>query len=184
MSTEERKVVVARFVDAFLSRDAAAIKEVVEPDLAKRMIERYIPGNDARWGEKTIGITDMMAEGDKVWARVTEIARHIAEWQGVPSTDKVTTFTGILFLRVCGGKVVALKALWDKLGRGKLSGGRIVPGAHSMPSWLIVISPRRLRKHLSICPLTRDTRVGLGDRLWPSMGTFCMFGALAKRNLG
>ncbi len=129
MSTEENKAVVRRFVDTFYRRDVAALREVAAPDLAKVLIEQAMPAGDAFWADRRLDITEMMAEGDWVWARMTHSGRHIGEWQGLPPTGKTSTNAGVGFMRVIGGKVVEFSALWDDLGRIQQLGGVVVPGA-------------------------------------------------------
>ena len=129
MSIEENKTVVRRFIDAFHRRDAAAFREVAAPDLAKVAIEEWMPSGDAIWADRQLGFTEMMAEGDWVWARMTSSGRQIGEFKGLPPTDKASTGTGVGFMRVSGGKVVEFDAVWDDLARLQQLGGVVVPGA-------------------------------------------------------
>jgi predicted ester cyclase len=129
MSTEENKAVLRRFIDTFYRRDAAAFREVAAPDLAKVAIEEWMPRNDATWTDRQLGITEMMAEGDRVWARLASSGRQIGEFRGLPPTGKPSTGAGIGFMRVSGGKVVEFSALWDDLNRIQQLGGVVVPGA-------------------------------------------------------
>ena len=128
MSTEENKAVVRRFNDTFARRDVAAFREVTAPDLAKVVIEEWMPAQDAFWADRQLSITEMMAEGDWVWARLSSSGRHIGEWMGLPPTGKTSSSTGIGFMRVAGGKVVEFSAIWDNLGRIQQLGGVVVPG--------------------------------------------------------
>jgi C-1 hydroxylase len=128
MSTEENKAVVRRFIDAFHRRDAAAFREVAAPDLAKVAIEEWMPSGDVIWADRRLDITQMMAEGDWVWARLSSSGRHIGEWMGLPPTGKTSSSTGIGFMRVSGGKVVEFLNIWDNLGRIQQLGGVVVPG--------------------------------------------------------
>lgn len=128
MSIEENKALVRRFIDAFDRRDAAAFREVAAPDLAKKAIEEWMPMNDARWADRTLEITEMVVEGDKVWARLASSGRQIGEWLGVPATGKTATGAGVGFMRVSGGKVVEFSALWNDLNRVQQLGAKIVPG--------------------------------------------------------
>ena len=129
MSTEENKAVVSRFIDTFYRRDVAAFREVTAPDLAKVAIEQWMPRNDATWTDRQLGITEMMAEGDWVWARVSASGRQIGEWEGLPPTGKVYTYSGACFMRISDGKVVEFSGVFDELQRVKQLGGTVVPGA-------------------------------------------------------
>jgi len=128
MSTEENKAVVRRFVDTFYRRDVAAFREVTAPDLAKVAIEQWMPSGDAQWADRRLDITEMVAEGDWVWARMTASGRQIGEFKGLPPTGKTSTNTGVVFMRLVGGKVVEFSAIWDDLGRIQQLGGVVVPG--------------------------------------------------------
>jgi predicted ester cyclase len=129
MSTKENKAVVRRFIDTFYRRDAAALGEVTAPDLAKTLIEQAMPAGDAFWADRRLDITEMMAEGDWVWARMTHSGRQIGEWRGLPPTGKTSTGTGVGFMRVSGGKVVEFSAIWDDLDRVQQLGGVVAPGS-------------------------------------------------------
>ena len=128
MSTEENKAVVRRFIDTFYRRDVAAFREVTGPDLAKVAIEQWMPAQDAMWADRRLDITEMMAEGDWVWARLSSSGRHIGEWMGLPPTGKTSSSTGIGFMRVSGGKVVEFLNIWDNLSRIQQLGGVVRPG--------------------------------------------------------
>ena len=128
MSTEENKAVVRRFIDAFHRSDAAAFREVAAPDLAKVAIEEWMPRNDAEWADQRLEITEMMAEGDWVWARMASGGRQVGEWKGLPPTGRTATETGIGFMRVSGGKVVEFSAIFDELDTVQQLGGVVSPG--------------------------------------------------------
>jgi predicted ester cyclase len=103
------------------------LREVTAPDLAK-VIEQWMPIQDAIWTDRQLGITEMMAEGDRVWARLTSSGRQIGEWMGLPPTGKRSTGNAIWFMRVVGGKVVEFSAVLDDLARIQQLGGVVVPG--------------------------------------------------------
>ncbi len=127
MSAETNKAVVRRFIDAYNKRDVAGINETATADLAKRVIEVSIPKNSATWADERYEITDMMAEGDKVWARITSSGRQIGEVLGLPPTGKAFNGPCMLFVRVVGGKVSEIVGLGDGLEQVRQLGGKIVP---------------------------------------------------------
>jgi predicted ester cyclase len=69
----------------------------------------------------------MVAEGDQVWCRLRTSAVGQGEWLGLPPTGKPWTNTGIWFLRIADGKVIALEGLFDELNLVKQYGGKVVP---------------------------------------------------------
>jgi predicted ester cyclase len=128
MSTEENKIVVRRFAEAYNGRDAAVLNQVLAPDAAQRYLEIYIPRNCATWADERVEITDTLAEGDWVWARMTHTARHVGEYRGIPATGKTKTCAGCMFFHVATGKIVEHAALWDNLGELTQLGGVVVAG--------------------------------------------------------
>ena len=106
MSTEENKGIVRRFAEAFTNRDHASLNEVLAPDLAKEVIEQWLPGNDACWADHRVEVADIMAEGDRVSALLAASGRHIGEWMGLPATGRTWTNQIALFCRVESGKIV------------------------------------------------------------------------------
>ena len=53
-----------------------------------------------------VTIDDMVAEGDKVAARVTITGTHKGKFMGIPPTNKKVTFSLIVISRYTGGKIV------------------------------------------------------------------------------
>jgi C-1 hydroxylase len=128
MSTEDNKTVVRRFVEAYNRRDAMVLNEILDPGIALRYLEIYIPSNSARWADERLEITGMLAEGDWVWARLAHTARHVGEYRGIPPTGKTKTNGGCMFFHVVNGKIVEHAALWDNLAELTQLGGVVVPG--------------------------------------------------------
>jgi steroid delta-isomerase-like uncharacterized protein len=62
-------------------------------------------------------IEDLVAEGDRVVARVSARATHTGELFGHPATGKVVTLTSITVYRVVDGRIVER---WCEQGRGVL----------------------------------------------------------------
>jgi len=128
MSTEGSKIMVRRLIDAVNKRDFATIDEVMAPELARYFREQAIPWIYATYGdEHRTEITDVIAEGDKVWARLATSGGHTGEWMGVPPTGKTWTNTGIYYVRVAQGKIVEVSALFDNLNLLKQLGATITP---------------------------------------------------------
>ncbi len=61
-------------------------------------------------------IDDLVAEGDKVVARVRWTGTHRGEYLGVAPTGKQVTYTAITIYRIVGGKVVESWQEGDRLG--------------------------------------------------------------------
>ena len=128
MSTEENKIRVQRLIDAVNKRDFATIDEVMSPELARYFRERAIPWIYATFGdEHRTEITDVIAEGDKVWARLATSGGHTGEWMGVPPTGKRWTNTGVYYVRIARGKIVEVSSLFDNLNLLQQLGATIAP---------------------------------------------------------
>lgn len=61
-------------------------------------------------------IDDMVAERDKVVARVRWTGTHQGDYRGIAPTGKQVTFTAITIYRIVGGKVVEVWEEGDSLG--------------------------------------------------------------------
>jgi ketosteroid isomerase-like protein len=99
MSTEENKDIVRRLVDAINNQS------LDEPVIWQASVLT----------ELHISIEDIIAEGDKVVARLLRQGTHQG-WLDVEATGKPTTTHGIYIFRVAGGKLVEAWDTWDELG--------------------------------------------------------------------
>ena len=126
MVNEEHKAAVQRLLEAFNAQDEAAFNELATPEIAQQckdtMREVY-----AMYEGHHIDATDMIAEGEKVWARVATRGGHSGEWEGIPPTGKQWTNTGVLFVRFADGKIAKFEGLFDELGHLKQLGATITP---------------------------------------------------------
>jgi predicted ester cyclase len=51
-------------------------------------------------------IEDMLAEDDKVAARIKMTGTHTGEFMGIPPTGKRISFTGMYIVRIANGKII------------------------------------------------------------------------------
>ncbi len=126
MSSEPNKAVVRRFIEAMNAQDYDTLDEVLSPELAEdsRKIVPWIYATHGPGHHMTI--TDIIAEDDKVVARLATRGSHMGEWEGLPPTHKEWTNTGVYFLRLANNKIVELDALFDRLGLVRQLGGTIM----------------------------------------------------------
>lgn len=75
-----------------------------------------------------VTVEDMVAEGDKVVARVTMSGTHKGEFMGIAPTGKQITVGIIEILRIAGGKVVEHWNVVDSLGMMQQLGAVPAPG--------------------------------------------------------
>lgn len=129
MSTEDNKALVRREIEVTnrgnLTELFATIDEVFAPDFVfhdpnlpqVRNREDYNQFDAAFLaalpGQFTI--EDLIAEGDKVVARLSYRGTHQGPWRGVAPTGKTVTFTGTVTYRIVDGKVVAAWENYDLL---------------------------------------------------------------------
>ena len=62
---------------------------------------------------ETIG--DIIAEGDKVWARITFTGTHSGEWMGIAPTGKKITTEMVDIFRIVNGKLVEYRDVNNNL---------------------------------------------------------------------
>jgi C-1 hydroxylase len=60
-------------------------------------------------------IDDIIAEGDKVWDRVTLTATHAGKYRGLAPTGKKIAFKGVRIWRIVNSKVVERESFYDFL---------------------------------------------------------------------
>ena len=116
MTVEENKALVRRFVaEVFVRGSFEAVDELLADDFVphdwpysgdgkadlKAAIERVSKG----LAEPDWTIEDMIAEGDRVVARVTAKARHVGPFMGIPATNRSYSIGEIHIFRIAEGKI-------------------------------------------------------------------------------
>ena len=128
MSTEDNKAVVRRFYEeVFNQKNTAAIDQFIAPTIVDHAAPPGIPGGIE--GQKQLAglylmafpdlhftVEDMIAEGDKVVARLTASGTQQGVFMGISPTGKRTTVTAIDIIRIAGGKFVEHWLEMDTLG--------------------------------------------------------------------
>ena len=106
MPIEENKAVVRRYQEALNSNNPDALDEVVAADISTPdIISGLPPGIEgakaahrlmiAGMPDFHVTIEDLIAEGDKVAARITMTGTHTGDFFGIPPTGRQVKFTGI-----------------------------------------------------------------------------------------
>jgi predicted ester cyclase len=140
MSTEANKTSVRRFYDeVFNQKNRAAIDEFIDPNQVDHAAPPGTPGGLAG-AKQTIGmyltafpdlhftVEDMIAEGDKLVARLTVRGTQQGAFMGIPPTGKHVTVTAIDISRMAGGKSVEHWIEMDTLGMMQQLGVIPAPG--------------------------------------------------------
>jgi len=128
MSTEDNKAVVRRFYEEVMNqKKRAVLDEVFDLNVVDHFAPPGTPGG-LEGARQTLGmflsafpdlhftVEDMIAEGDRVVARVTMSGTQQGPFMGIPPTSKHVTVTGIDINRFVGGKSVEHWVEMDRLG--------------------------------------------------------------------
>ena len=123
MSLEENKAVVREFIEAYNKHDLSSIEDFVASDYfdhtnqvdrdgLKQLFEMAFKAFPD-WHET---IEDIIAEGDKVWIRVSCTGTHTGgEFLGIAPTGKKVTSTGVDIYRIVNGKLAEYRQVLDQL---------------------------------------------------------------------
>ena len=101
MTSEQNKRVYARYIQLLNAQDFAALPEVVDPERYREICVGFTPGwvdlpEAVTSLEKVVGgipdlnarIDDMVAEGEKVYARLTVTGANSGRFFGAPPTGR------------------------------------------------------------------------------------------------
>jgi steroid delta-isomerase-like uncharacterized protein len=128
MSTEQNKAILRQVYEAaFHQRNLDALDEVIAPDsIDHNLPPEQPPGLEGAkqvfssfhtaFPDLQVNVEDMIAQGDKVVARLTVRGTHQGEFMGITPTGYQVTFTGIDIVRIADGKVVERWGNFDDLG--------------------------------------------------------------------
>ena len=137
MDTDANRALVRRFVDEiFVKGNADAVDELLAPDFRshtwpstgdgradlKAAIARVSQG----LSDPTFIVEDLIAEGDRVAARLTASATQTGEMMGMPATNKRYEIGEIHIFRVRDGQMVEHWHQYDAQGMMKQLGA--MPG--------------------------------------------------------
>ena len=127
-STQEQadnEALIRRYFEA-RNRHQDWVSEFIATDYARpeppylKGIEAYrefVTAQHAAWEDEVWTILDLAADGDKVWAFLSNTAVHAGEAYGLPATGKTVTFRAVLIFSIAGGKITAMWRVADDLSR-------------------------------------------------------------------
>ena len=127
MSIEENKALIRRFYEEFNKKNLVALVDFIDPHAVDHSAPPGQPAGSegfrqfadmilTAFPDLHFTIEDMIAEGEKVVARVTFQGTHQGMFMGIPPTGKHVTSTGIEINRIVGSKVVEHWNSYDDLG--------------------------------------------------------------------
>ena len=126
MSAEENKAVVRRFFDELNRGNVSALDDLLDDQYTGRFtgvpvpmnrqsLKQFVDLSAGPFPDFSHQIEDLLAEDDKVVARVTYNGTHRREFMGLPATGKQVRFSGINIFWLKGGKVVEQWSQSDQL---------------------------------------------------------------------
>lgn len=126
MSEEQNKALVRRLYEASSRGDLAAFDEILIPAFVDHNPDPgQPPGREgvkkgfttfrSAFPDFEMRVEDMLAEGDKVAARVTVTGTHRGQFQGIAPTGRRVTIGVIDIIRCQGGKCVERWGVVDAL---------------------------------------------------------------------
>jgi steroid delta-isomerase-like uncharacterized protein len=140
MSTDANKDLVRRYQEAHNTNDLDALNEIVAADLiAHSLMPGVPPGLEGGKLVHGVAVTafpdfradieDLIAEGDKVVARMTFRGTHTGgEFMGIPPSGRSFTFSATAIFRIAGGKIVEHWGEEDAVGWLQQLGAIPAPG--------------------------------------------------------
>jgi steroid delta-isomerase-like uncharacterized protein len=128
-SAEENKAVVLRqeeeiftrgnldaaeeiYAPGYVGHDPSNPEDVMGPEAAKQAAADY----RRAFPDLRVTVEDLIAEGDKVVARLRFSGTHLGELEGIAPTGRRVDCTGIVVSRIEGGKIAEDWANFDDLG--------------------------------------------------------------------
>ena len=126
--SEPNKALVRQLLEDDISRgDAAVAERIIAPDFHDHTnppgMRHGLAGHNAivalfraAFPDQWWRIDDLIAEGDRVVARVTMTGTHLGDFFGIPPTGRRVTVGGIHILRVADGQIAEHWGVNDDLG--------------------------------------------------------------------
>ena len=136
--SEENKTIVIRFYEELDKNNFEIYSEVTTPDYLGHFPGSTQPMNrEAReqftrefykaFPDVQHTVDDLIAEDDKVAARLTARGTHEGEFHGISPTGKQMSLTGMRFFRFVDGKIAEEWANLDMMGLLQQLGAAFVP---------------------------------------------------------
>jgi steroid delta-isomerase-like uncharacterized protein len=124
MSTVDNKTLIQQFFDEVINqRNLAALGQFVSPNAVNHTVPAGLPQEPSQFLDLHLGafpdmkatVEDLLADGDKVIARVSYRGTHHGAFMGIPPTGKPITVMGINIFRIANGKMVEHWGLTDRI---------------------------------------------------------------------
>ena len=128
MSTvqERNKELVRNLLAELDAGNRGIVQEVYSPDLVMHFagyppmgiedLAGMVDSVYTAFPDFTHGIDEILADGDKVIVRLTDVGIQKGEYEGIPPTGKEVSFGAIAIMEIRDGKIVELWEEIDMLG--------------------------------------------------------------------
>ncbi len=128
MTVEENKALLRRIIDqAFNERNLGVVDELLsedfvghswppEVDSSREGLKQLVNIFTVAFPDLHVQIDELIAEGDKVVARVTTGGTHQSDLMGMAATGKRVSFAEVHIIRIANGKAVEHWGVEDSLG--------------------------------------------------------------------
>lgn len=112
MQTNDNKVVIHQWIDAWMRKDLAPIDQLFAPNYTVNGIHVGVEGVKqavqflhTAFTDISVEVNEMVTEGDKVVLRWTVRGKQQSEFMGVPPKGQLVELQGINIYRVADGKI-------------------------------------------------------------------------------
>lgn len=136
MTIESNKTLMQRFLDSSLDSNPAGLLDLLAPNFVAHIppgpvnSEGFVKHNSVfnnAFSDRQIIVEDLVAEGDKVIARIVWQGIQTGEFMGLPPSGKRIEVSATLTERIQDGKLVEHWSLFDRMGMMQQLG--LIPGA-------------------------------------------------------
>jgi steroid delta-isomerase-like uncharacterized protein len=138
LSIATHKAIVRRYIEQVLNEQRHDLAEEFLTDSLEfhgsglapglDMVKQWLTTFAAAFPDGHQIIEDIVAEGDRVVARITFTGTHQGEMQGIPATGKTVSMPGITIFRLDNGKIAEGWVANDHLGMMQQLGA--IPAPH------------------------------------------------------
>ena len=137
--SEKNKTIVRRYYEDLWNRwNLEAANDLISPELKFRGslgitvrgiegFQGYVSTIRSAFPDFHNWVEDLVAEGDKVVARLTYTGTHQGEMFGLAPTGRTITYTGIAVFRISGDKIVEGWVMGDRWGLFQQINGPVAP---------------------------------------------------------
>ena len=135
MSIEQNKALMQRFLDSSIANDPVDLVGLLAADFVAHIPpgpsnpEGFVKHNsyfNEAFTDRQIIVEDLIAEGDKVIARIVWSGNQTGEFMGMPPSGKHVEISATITERIQGGKLVEHWSLFDRMAMMQQLG--LIPG--------------------------------------------------------